>query len=49
MDLWAQFRLLDEGERLGRFITGYRNRWFTPDKRNGMQVFTRRSWMPSKT
>ncbi|WP_034652526.1 DEAD/DEAH box helicase [Corynebacterium vitaeruminis] len=40
MDLWAQFRLLDEGQRLGRFITGYRNKWFTPDKRNGMQVFT---------
>ncbi|MEW6866060.1 DEAD/DEAH box helicase [Trueperella pyogenes] len=40
MDLWAQFRLIDEGERLGRFITHFRNRWFTPDKRNGMQVFT---------
>lgn len=40
MDLWAQFRLLDEGQRLGRFITYYRNRWFTPDKRNGIQVFT---------
>lgn len=40
MDLWAQFRLLDEGQRLGRFISHYRNRWFTPDKRNGMQVFT---------
>ena len=40
MDVWAQFRLLDGGERLGRFITRYRDRWFTPDKRNGMQVFT---------
>lgn len=40
MDLWAQFRLLDEGQRLGRFISHYRNRWFVPDKRNGMQVFT---------
>lgn len=40
MDLWAQFRLLDGGERLGRYITHYRNRWFTPDKRNGQQVFT---------
>ena len=40
MDLWAEFRLLDGGERLGRFITRYRDRWFTPDKRNGMQVFT---------
>ncbi|WP_311776970.1 DEAD/DEAH box helicase [Trueperella abortisuis] len=40
MDLWAQFRLLDEGQRLGRFISHYRNRWFVPDKRNGMQIFT---------
>ncbi|WP_406710417.1 DEAD/DEAH box helicase [Trueperella pyogenes] len=40
MDLWAQFRLLDEGQRLGRFISHYRNRWFIPDKRNGMQIFT---------
>lgn len=40
MDLWAQFRLLDGGARLGRYITHYRNRWFTPDKRNGQQVFT---------
>lgn len=40
MDIWAQFRLLDGGQRLGRFITRYRDRWFLPDKRNGMQVFT---------
>ncbi|HAT1138376.1 TPA: DEAD/DEAH box helicase [Corynebacterium striatum] len=40
MDLWAQFRLLDEGQRLGRFITYYRNRWFVPDRRNGQQIFT---------
>jgi SNF2 family DNA or RNA helicase len=40
MDLWAQFRLLDEGQRLGRFISHYRNRWFVPDKRNGMHIFT---------
>ncbi|CAB0673506.1 DEAD/DEAH box helicase [Corynebacterium diphtheriae bv. mitis] len=40
MDVWAGFRLLDGGERLGRFITRYRERWFVPDKRNGMQVFT---------
>lgn len=42
MDLWAEFRLLDEGQRLGRFISHYRNRWFIPDKRNGMQIFTYR-------
>lgn len=40
MDLWAQFRLLDAGQRLGRYITRFRDRWFVPDKRGGMQVFT---------
>ena len=40
MDLWAEFRLLDLGERLGRYISHYRDRWFVPDKRSGMQVFT---------
>ena len=40
MDLWAEFRLLDMGKRLGRFITHYRDEFFQPDKRNGMQVFS---------
>ncbi|WP_341827356.1 DEAD/DEAH box helicase [Trueperella pyogenes] len=40
MDLWAQYRLLDGGQRLGRYISRYRDRYFIPDKRNGMQVFT---------
>lgn len=40
MDLWAEFRLLDFGKRLGRFITHYRDQYFTPDKRNGMVVFS---------
>ncbi|GHV27321.1 DEAD/DEAH box helicase [Clostridia bacterium] len=40
MNLWAEFRLLDMGERLGRYITRYRDKYFTPDKRNGMQVFS---------
>lgn len=40
MDLWTEFRLLDLGQRLGRYISRYRDRWFDPDKRNGMQVFT---------
>ncbi|CAB0861845.1 ATP-dependent helicase [Corynebacterium diphtheriae] len=40
MDVWAGFRLLDGGQRLGRFITRYRERWFVPDKRGGMQIFT---------
>ena len=40
MDLWAEFRLLDLGKRLGRFITHFRDEFFLPDKRNGQQVFT---------
>ena len=40
MDLWAEFRLLDMGERLGKFITRYREAFFMPEKRNGMQVFS---------
>ena len=40
MDLWAEFRLLDMGERLGRFITGYRNAFFVPDKRNQQMIFS---------
>lgn len=40
MDLYAEFRLLDMGERLGRFIGQFRNTYFTPDKRNGMIVYS---------
>lgn len=40
MDLWAEYRLLDMGQRLGRFITQYRNNYFVPDKRNGMVIFS---------
>ncbi|MCI1244837.1 MAG: DEAD/DEAH box helicase [Bacilli bacterium] len=40
MDLWAEFRILDYGKRLGRFITHYRNTYFYPDKRNGMVIFS---------
>ena len=40
MDLWAEFRILDMGKRLGRFITHYRNTFFRPDKRNGQVVFS---------
>lgn len=31
LDLWAQFRLIDKGERLGKQIGQYRNEYFTPD------------------
>jgi len=40
MDLWVEFRLLDMGKRLGRFITHYRDEFFTPDKRSQQQVFS---------
>ncbi|WP_232622013.1 SNF2-related protein [Corynebacterium glucuronolyticum] len=39
LDLWAPFRLLDGGKRLGRFITHYRERFFRPGKSNGHQVY----------
>ncbi len=40
MDLWAEFRILDMGERLGRYITHYRQNFFTPDKRNQQMIFS---------
>ena len=40
MDLWAEFRIIDGGKRLGRYITHYRNNFFVPDKRNGMIVYS---------
>ena len=40
MDLWAEFKLLDFGERLGRFITHYRSNYFIPDKRNGEIIYS---------
>ena len=40
MDLWAEFRVLDMGQRLGRFITRYREAYFIPDRRSMQQVFS---------
>ena len=40
MDLWAEYRLLDMGRRLGRFIGQYRTDYFVPDKRNGQVIFS---------
>ena len=40
MDLWAEIGLIDRGERLGRFITKYRENFFVPDKRNQMVIFS---------
>lgn len=40
IDLWSQVYLLDSGERLGKTLTGYRERYFLPDKRSRDVVFT---------
>ena len=40
MDLWAEYRLIDLGERLGRFIGAYRRMYFRPDKTNGLIVYS---------
>ena len=40
MDLFAEFKLLDMGQRLGRFIGQYRTAYFQPDKMNGMVVYS---------
>jgi len=40
LDLWPQMYLIDRGERLGKTITGYRDRYFYPGKRNGFTVYT---------
>lgn len=40
MDLFAEFKCLDMGKRLGRLIGQYRDTFFTPGKRNGNIVYT---------
>ena len=40
MDLFAEYRCLDMGERLGRFIGRYREAYFSPDRRNGNIVYS---------
>lgn len=39
MDLWPEIYLLDGGQRLGKTIGGYRERYFSPGMRNGYTVF----------
>lgn len=39
IDLWPQMYLLDGGDRLGKTITGYRERYFKPGQRNGYVVY----------
>lgn len=40
IDLWSQVYLLDGGAALGQTITGYRDRYFVPDKRSGYIVYS---------
>lgn len=40
LDLWPQMYLLDMGQRLGRFVGGYRERFFVPDKRNREIIYS---------
>ena len=40
IDLWAEIGILDMGQRLGRFIGGYRERFFVPDKRSREMVYS---------
>lgn len=40
LDLWAQVFLLDGGQRLGKHITGFRERYFEPDQRSRDRIFT---------
>jgi SNF2 family DNA or RNA helicase len=39
LDLWPQVYLLDRGERLGKTVSAYRERYFLPGKRNGHIVY----------
>lgn len=43
MDLFAEFKILDMGKRLGYFIGQYRNTYFKPDKMNGPIVYSYKS------
>lgn len=40
LDLWPQMYLIDRGQRLGKTITGYRQRYFNPGKSNGYVVYS---------
>ena len=39
IDLWPQIYLLDQGERLGKTLTSYRDTYFKPGRRNGHIVY----------
>ena len=40
MDLFGEFKVMDMGQRLGRFIGRYRDKYFLPDKRSGMVIYS---------
>lgn len=40
LDLWPQMYLIDRGERLGKTVSGYRNRYFYPEKSNGYVIYS---------
>ena len=42
MDLWAEFKLINKGVRLEKFITKYRLKYFEPDRWNDQIVFSYR-------
>ncbi|MBQ9402140.1 MAG: DEAD/DEAH box helicase [Clostridia bacterium] len=42
-DLWAEMRMLDMGERLGKHLGPFRETYEVPDKRSWTQIF---SWKP---
>lgn len=39
MDLWSQLYLIDGGERLGKTLTYYREKYFMPNQRNATTIF----------
>ncbi|RKD26697.1 DEAD/DEAH box helicase [Ammoniphilus oxalaticus] len=45
IDLWPQLYLLDRGERLGPTITGYRNQYFNPGRRDPSKYIVY-NWVP---
>lgn len=40
LDIWSQVYLLDQGQRLEKFLTRYREEYFSPAKRNGYTIFS---------
>ncbi|WP_035295150.1 DEAD/DEAH box helicase [Brevibacillus thermoruber] len=40
LDLWAQVYLLDQGQRLGKTIGGFRERYFEPDQRDRDRIYS---------